>query len=83
MESYLNPNNNDFIEMFAISGIKTIIRCYEDIVANGQDRRFALGEDFLRASSVSYTHLDVYKRQSLACRERERCSGFKQSYSMA
>ena len=50
MESYLNPNNNDFIEMFAISGIKTIIRCYEDIVANGQDRRFALGEDFLRAS---------------------------------
>lgn len=50
IESYVNPNNNDFIEMFAIKGIKDIVSSFLDITENGQDKRFDHSEKLLRAS---------------------------------
>ena len=50
IEAYLNPNNNEFIEMFAIRGIEMIMGCFKDIVENGQDRRFIHSETMLVAS---------------------------------
>ena len=50
VESYLNPVNNPFIQMFAVSAIEDILRAYRDIAQNGPERRFAHSEALLRAS---------------------------------
>lgn len=50
VESYLNPVNNPFIRLFAVSTIEDILAAYRDIARNGADRRFAHSEALLRAS---------------------------------
>ncbi|MFV0363332.1 MAG: 4-hydroxybutyrate dehydrogenase [Suipraeoptans sp.] len=53
IESYLGPKRTAYTAMFSVEAIKEILVGYCDIANNGEDRRFELSENFLRASNYA------------------------------
>lgn len=53
VESYLGPKRTAYTEVFSVAAITDILTGYCKIAADGQDQRFELGEQFLRASNYA------------------------------
>lgn len=53
LEAYLSPKANDFTRMFSVEAMKTILRGYQKIAAEGENARFPLIKDFLMASTYA------------------------------
>lgn len=53
VEAYLGPKRTNYTAMFSIEAIRVILRGYCLIVRKGEEQRFDLSEDFLRASNYA------------------------------
>jgi len=53
IESYVSPRANLYTEMFSMKAMEMIIEGFRAIIANGEEYRFNLLEDFLIASNLA------------------------------
>jgi len=53
VEAYLGPKRSEYTTIFAVEAIKEILKGYFKIVQDGEEQRFELSEQFLRASNYA------------------------------
>lgn len=52
-ESFVSPKSNSYTELFSKEAIRLLINGFQQIAQKGEDARFALLEDFMRASNYA------------------------------